>query len=102
MYAVISIGGKQYRAAKGDVLRVERLKGEVGGTVEPTVLLYDDGETVKAGGELEKVRAEAEILRHGKGVKVNVFKYKPKKNERKRQGHRQPFTEIKILDIREQ
>ncbi|MCL2675841.1 MAG: 50S ribosomal protein L21 [Firmicutes bacterium] len=95
MYAVILTGGKQYRVETGDVLEVEKLQGGVSDKLNLKILFKSDGETVTTNdGE-----AAAEILAHGKGKKITVYKYKAKKNVRKKQGHRQQFSKIKILSI---
>ena len=98
MYAVIETGGKQYRVSEGDVIEVEKLNASVGDKVELPVLFTADGETVTAGKDVT-VKATAEVLGQGKGKKIVVFKYKAKKNERKKQGHRQKFTKLKIVTI---
>lgn len=98
MYAVIVSGGKQYKVAEGDVIEVEKLALEVGAKVELPVLLTVDGDNVVAGGDV-KVKATAEVLAQGKDKKVVVFKYKAKKNVRRKLGHRQPFTKLKIVSI---
>lgn len=102
MYAVIETGGKQYRVSEGDVLKVEKLSAKEGDVVEiDKVLAISEGEDLKVGTPLlENAKVEATVLRHGKGEKIIVFKYKPKKNYRKKQGHRQPFTEIRIEKIK--
>jgi large subunit ribosomal protein L21 len=101
MYAVIRSGGKQYTVRPGDRLDVERLDGEVGSQVELTeVLMVADGDTVSLGApSVAGARVTAEIVEHGKGKKVVVFKYKPKIRYRKRTGHRQQFTRLAIKDI---
>lgn len=101
MYAVIKTGGKQYKVAEGDVLRVEKLNAEVNETVEITdVLLVANGEDVKVGTPLiEGAKVAVEILNQGKGEKVINFKYKPKTGYHRKKGHRQLFTEIKITSI---
>lgn len=102
MYAIIETGGKQYRISEGDVLKVEKLSAKEGDVVEiDKVLAISEGEDLKVGTPLlENAKVEATVLRHGKGEKIIVFKYKPKKNYRKKQGHRQPFTEIRIEKIK--
>jgi large subunit ribosomal protein L21 len=95
MYAVILTGGKQYKVSEGDVIEVEKLDAEVGASVELEVLMTVDGETVLTGKDV-KAKATATVLAQGKDKKVVVYTYKPKKNERKKKGHRQPFTRIKI------
>lgn len=101
MFAVIETGGKQYKVAQGDVLNVEKLDREVGDKIEFDVLLTSDNGKIVAGTPyVNGVKAIAEVVAHGKGDKIVVYKYKPKKNVRKKQGHRQPFTSIKILEIK--
>ena len=85
MYAVIETGGKQYKVSEGDVIEVEKLEVNV-------------GEKIAAGSDVT-VKATAEVLGQGKDKKIVVFKYKAKKNVRNKQGHRQPFTRLKIVSI---
>jgi len=100
MYAIIRTGGKQYKVEEGDELCVEMLDAEIGSEVSMDILMLSDGTDVKVGKPVvDGVSAKAEVLEHGKGDKVIVFKYKPKKNFRKKQGHRQPYTKIKIKSI---
>jgi large subunit ribosomal protein L21 len=101
MYAVIRSGGKQYTVRPGERLNVEKLEGEVGSTVELTdVLMVADGDAVSVGAPaVSGARVTAEIVEHGKGKKVVVFKYKPKIRYRKKTGHRQQFTRLAIKDI---
>ena len=100
MYAVIVTGGKQFKVSAGDVLEVEKLEGEVGSVVEFPAIMTVDGETVAVGSDVTaKVRGE--IVKQGKSKKVVVFKYKAKKNERVKNGHRQAFTKVKITEITE-
>ena len=101
MYAVIRSGGKQYTVRPGDSLNVEKLDGEVGSQVELTdVLMVADGDTVSVGApSVAGAKVVAEVVEHGKGKKVVVFKYKPKIRYRKRTGHRQQFTRLAIKDI---
>lgn len=101
MYAVIETGGKQYKVQEGDVLYVEKLSAEEGDAVKFDKILAlsnDDGLTV---GQplIEGVSVDAKVLKNGKGKKILVFKYKPKKGYRRRQGHRQPFTKVQIEKI---
>ena len=98
MYAVILTGGKQYRVSEGDVLDVELLSGNVGDKVEFPVLMTADNGNVVAGSDVKAV-ATAEIVSFVKTKKVIVFKYKAKKNERKKNGHRQGYTRVKIVSI---
>lgn len=100
MYAIIRTGGKQYNVSVGDEVLVEKLNAEVGEEVSFEVLMLADDSCIKIGTPVvEGVSAKAEVVEHGKGKKVIVFKYKPKKNYRKKQGHRQPYTMVKIKAI---
>ena len=101
MYAVIETCGKQYKVSEGDVVFVEKLNVNEGDKVTfDKVLLISDGDKVKVGTPTVKnAKVEATVVEHGKAKKVLVYKYKAKKNERKTQGHRQPFTKIKIEKI---
>jgi large subunit ribosomal protein L21 len=102
MYAVISSGGKQYRVAEGETLRVEKLEGGAGSKVTFGPLLFaDDGGGVIVGQPTVKgVTVEAEIVDQGLGKKIIIFKYKRRKSYRRKQGHRQPYTALKITAIR--
>ena len=101
MFAIIQTGGKQYRVAPGDILRVEHLPGERGDEVLlEQVLLVADGDAIQVGQPLVAgARVVSEILRQGKGKKVIVFKKKRRKKMRRKQGHRQLFTALEIKDI---
>ena len=99
MYAIIENGGKQYKVAVGDVVKVEKLAAEVGANVEFNVLLVSDEKGVKVGKSVAEIKAVGEVVKQDKAKKVIVFKYKAKKNERKKQGHRQRFTAVKITEI---
>jgi large subunit ribosomal protein L21 len=101
MYAVVASGGKQYKVEAGEVLRVEKLAGEVGSSVTfEKVLMYSDGENVQIGQPaLENVKVSGSIVEQDKGKKIIVFKYKRRKRFRKKQGHRQAYTAIKIDSI---
>lgn len=101
MYAVFKTGGKQFRAEPGGRLRVPSLDAEEGSTLTfDEVLLTSDGEDVTIGDPLVKgAKVEAEVLRHGKTKKIIVFKRKRRKNYRRKQGHRQKYTEIRIDEI---
>lgn len=99
MYAIVENGSKQYKAEVGSVIRFEKLSGEVGDKVELKVLMVSDKNGIKVAKEVEGFKVVGEIVAQGKDKKVVVFKYKAKKNERKRQGHRQPFTAVKVLEI---
>ncbi len=101
MYAIIKTGGKQYKVAEGEILRVEKLNAEVNETVEMTeVLLVSNNGEMKVGTPVvEGAKVVVEILSQGRAKKVINFKYKPKKSTHRRKGHRQLFTEIKITSI---
>ena len=99
MYAIFENGSKQYRVSVGDVIKVEKLNAEVGKTVEFPVILTADEKGIQVGAEVANVKVCAEVLSQGKEKKIIVFKFKAKKNERKKQGHRQPYTQIKITAI---
>jgi len=101
MYAVFQTGGKQYRVEAGQTIRVERLDGDVGKKIEISdVLLVADGQKVAIGQPLvEGARVCAEIVKQGKEKKVLIFNYRKRKRYRKKQGHRQPFTALKITAI---
>ncbi len=100
MYAIIETGGKQYRVQAGDVLRVEKLGAKEGEKVTfDRVLVIGEGADVKVGTPYTGDVVEGTVLCEGKGQKVIIFKYKAKKDYRKKQGHRQPFTEVEITSI---
>jgi large subunit ribosomal protein L21 len=101
MYAVIATGGKQYRVKEGAVLRVEKLDAEEGATIEfDQVLLVGDGESVTVGKPyIEGGKVSASVMAQGKGRKVEVIKFKRRKNYRRSKGHRQHFTQVKITGI---
>ena len=100
MYAVVETGGKQYKVAVGDRLRVEKLDAEQGETINlDRVLMVVDGETVNVGSPLVDTVVSASVLAHGKNKKIRVFKMKRRKNYRRTQGHRQLYTELEIIGI---
>jgi large subunit ribosomal protein L21 len=102
MYAVVLTGGKQYRVQEGDVLFVEKLNAEVDATVELNEVLAvskADGELVVGKPVVEGAKVVAKVVAQGKAKKVIVFKYKRKKDYRRKQGHRQPFTKIVVEKI---
>lgn len=101
MYAVIKTGGKQYKVAAGDYLKVEKLDGDVGSKfVIDKILMVADGDDVTIGSPLVAgAKVNATVLSHGKGDKVMIFKFHRRKHYRKTQGHRQSYTEIQIDDI---
>ena len=101
MKAIIVTGGKQYVVAEGDVLYIEKLEAEAEATVKfEQVLAVLDGENSKIGAPVvEGAAVEAKVVKNGKAKKITVFKYKAKKNEKKKQGHRQPYTKVEITKI---
>ena len=100
MYAIANISGKQFKVEVGSTVVVDRLNAEVGEEVTFTVMLTVDGSKVKAGTPVIKdVVVKAKVVAHVQDKKITVYKYKPKKNERKKQGHRQPYTKITIESI---
>ena len=101
MYAVVKTGGKQYRVETGQTIRVEKIDGDVGTAVTlDNVLMYSDGENVNVGQpNLDNVIVSGHIVEQDKARKILVFKYKKRKRYRRKQGHRQPFTAIKIDSI---
>ena len=101
MYAVIKTGGKQYRVQQGDVIFVEKLNAQADEAVTfDEVLLVGDADQSKVGTPVvEGAKVEGKVLAQVKGKKIVVYKYKAKKNERKKQGHRQPYTKIEITAI---
>jgi len=101
MYAVVNTGGKQYKVQKGETLRIEKIPGEVGSQVTfDQVLMVADGEDVRVGRPLlEKAAVMGSIIEQDKSKKIIVFKYKRRKRYRRKQGHRQPYTAIRIDGI---
>ena len=100
MYAIIATGGKQYRVSEGDVIYIEKIDAEVGSTVSFDVLLVENNGDVKVGTPVvEGVKVEGKVEAQTRGEKIIVFKYKAKKNYRRKQGHRQPYTKVEITKI---
>ena len=100
MYAIIATGGKQYRVSEGDVLYIEKIDAEVDSTVSFDVLLLGNEGDVKVGTPVvEGVKVEGKVEAQTRGEKIIVFKYKSKKNYRRKQGHRQPYTKVEITKI---
>jgi len=102
MYAVISTGGKQYKVSEGETLRVEKIQGKIGTSVSfDRVLMFSDGRTVRVGQPaLNDMAVTGHITEQGKAKKVIVFKYKRRKRYRRKQGHRQQYTALKIDTIK--
>ena len=100
VYAIVKAGGRQEKVAVGDVVVVDRLAAQAGSTVELTALLLVDGDKVTTDAQdLAKVKVTAEVVRAEKGPKIDILKYKNKTGYRKRMGHRQRLTRLKVLDI---
>ena len=101
MYAVIETGGKQYRASEKDVLRVEKLEANVGDevTIDKVLLVSNDGNVRVGAPYVDGATVTAKVVRQGKGKKIEGFTFKAKKNERRRFGHRQYFTELVVQSI---
>ena len=102
MYAVIESCGKQYKVAQGDVVFFEKLDSEEGKkvTFDKVILVSDDGKVQVGNPYVKGVKVEGKVVSHGKGKKIIVFKMKAKKNERTKQGHRQPYTKVEITAIK--
>ena len=100
MYAVIATGGKQYRVQEGDVIKIEKVKGDPGAEVSFDVLMVSDGENVKIGQpSVEGASVAGYFVEQNKAKKILVFKYKRRKRYRRKYGHRQPYTAVKINKI---
>lgn len=101
MYAVIVTGGKQYRVSEGDIIFVEKLNAEENADIkfEQVAVVGKDGETVIGAPVVEGASVSAKVLKNGKSKKVTVFTYKAKKGEKRKMGHRQPYTKVQIMTI---
>lgn len=100
MYAIIATGGKQYRVSEGDVIYIEKVDAQVDSTVSFDALLVGENGDVKIGTPVvEGVKVEGKVVGQIRGEKIIVFKYKSKKNYRRKQGHRQPYTKVEITKI---
>jgi large subunit ribosomal protein L21 len=102
MYAIVRTGGKQYRVAQGDTLRVEKLPAEKGGSVElsDVLLIGGDGGVRVGQPTISGAKVTAEVMEQGRGKKLIVYKFKRRKNYRRKNGHRQAFTLLKITEIK--
>ena len=101
MYAIVKTGGKQYKVAEGDLVKVEKIEGEPGSSVALTpILLVDGAEVTTSADKLAKASVSAEIVEQTKGPKIKILKYKNKTGYKKRQGHRQPLTVLKVTGIK--
>ena len=102
MYAIIESCGKQYKVAEGDVVFFEKLDAEEGKkvTFDNVILVSEEGKVQVGNPYVKGVKVEGKVVSHGKGKKIIVFKMKPKKNYRRKQGHRQPYTKVEITSIK--
>lgn len=102
MYAIIESCGKQYKVAEGDVVFFEKLDAEEGKkvTFDKVILVSEDGKVQIGAPYVKGVKVEGKVVSHGKGKKIIVYKMKPKKNYRRKQGHRQPYTKVEITSIK--
>ena len=101
MYAVVQTGGKQYRVSNGDVINVEKLNVEAGQNVvlDEVVAVSGDGKTIVGKPFVDGAKVECKVVENGKAKKVIIYKYKAKKDYRKKQGHRQPYTKLEVINI---
>jgi len=100
MYAIMQTGGKQYRVQEGDIVYVEKLDLLEGDSIDLDVLLLSGENGIRIGSPLvDGAKINAKVLAHGKGEKIVIYKYKAKKNYRRKQGHRQPFTKLEVVTI---
>ncbi len=99
MYAIIATGGKQYRVSEGDVIYIEKLENELDSEVTFPVLMLGGDKVVLGTPEVKGASVTGKVLQHGRGQKIVVYKFKAKKNYRRKQGHRQPFTKVEITGI---
>jgi large subunit ribosomal protein L21 len=100
MYAIVKTGGKQYKVAEGDVIEIEKLEGDPGAAVTlPAVLLVDGPDVTSKSDALAAVTVSGEVVAHTKGPKIIIHKFKNKTGYHKRQGHRQPLTQVKVTGI---
>ena len=98
MFAIVKTGGKQYRVAEGDVLRVEKLDADAGTELELPVLMLA-GDDVEVGPQVDGATVKVEVIGHGRGDKIDVYKYKAKTNYRRKIGHRQDYTEVRVKSV---
>lgn len=101
MYAIMETGGKQYRVQVGDVVFIEKLEGEALSSIsfDKVVLVGDENGTKVGAPYVDGATVDATLLKNGKGKKITVFTYKPKKSEKRKMGHRQPYTQVRIEAI---
>lgn len=98
MYAVIASGGKQYKVASGETIKLEKLPGEVGDKLELPVIMVVDDKEAQLGAAIN-YKVNAEVVSHGRGEKIKIIKFRRRKHSRKQMGHRQYFTEVKVVEI---
>ncbi len=99
MYAVIETGGKQYKVQQGDVIYVEKLAAEEGSSVDfKAIALFGDGK-ITVDSSVNSAKVVGKVMKNGKGKKITVFTYKPKKSKKRKLGHRQPYTKVQIESI---
>ena len=99
MFCVLETGGKQYKVSNGECFNVEKLDANVNDVIDVKVLMLVDGDKIETGNPYLTKVAKCEVVKQGKEAKVIVIRYKAKKNVRKRQGHRQPYTTLKLVEI---
>ena len=101
LHAIIETGGKQYRVGEGDIVFIEKLNVEAGDevTIDKVLAVVGDETTTFGTPVVEGAKVTAKVVKNGKGKKIHIFKYKPKKGYRRRQGHRQPYTQVQIESI---
>lgn len=100
MFAIVETGGKQYKVSEGEIIRVEKLDAEVNSNVNLKALMICDGDKVLAGDQVADSVVTAQVMAQGKERKVVVIKYRAKKHSGTKNGHRQPYTELKIVSIK--
>ena len=99
MYAVIETGGKQFKVEQGDEIYAELLNAEADDVVELKVVALGGEDGIKVGGDVAGAKVKAKVLKNGKGKKITVFTYKPKKSSSRKMGHRQPYSQLEITEI---
>ncbi|MCR5120261.1 MAG: 50S ribosomal protein L21 [Lachnospiraceae bacterium] len=100
MYAIIATGGKQYKVSEGDIIKVEKIAGEAGDTVDFDNVLAVSDKDLKVGADVKNATVSATVMQQGRGKKVTVYKYKPKSGYHKKNGHRQAYTQVRIEKIK--
>lgn len=99
MYAIVKAGGKQYKVNEGLIFSTEAIDAEVGASVQLEAIMVVDEDKVVTGEQAKSATVTAEVVEHGKGKKITIFTYKAKKNVRHKQGHRQPYTKLKVTKV---